>query len=46
MARGYSSQQAYEDAVVASARQLQRDGATVTLAPHLQHLTSRLGPAP
>lgn len=45
LARGYPSQQAYEDAVVESARQLQRDGATVTLAPHLQHLTSRLGPA-
>jgi Tfp pilus assembly protein PilF len=44
LARGYPSQEAYEDAVVASARQLQRDGATVTLAPHLQHLAPRLGP--
>lgn len=44
LARGYPSQQAYEDAVVASARQLQHDGATVTLAPHLQHLAARLGP--
>lgn len=44
LARGYSSQQAYEDAVVANARQLQRDGAAVTLAPHLQHLTPRLWP--
>lgn len=44
LARGYLSQQAYEDAVVTSARQLQRDGATVTLAPHLQHLTPRLWP--
>jgi len=44
LARGYPSQQAYEDAIVATARQLQRDGATVTLAPHLQHLTARLGP--
>jgi hypothetical protein len=43
LARGYPSQEAYEDAVVASARQLQRDGATVTLAPHLQHLAPRLG---
>lgn len=43
-ARGFSSQQAYEDAVVASARQLQDEGARVVLAPHLQHLTPRLGP--
>jgi hypothetical protein len=43
-ARGYSSQQAYEDAVVASARQLQDTGARVTFAPHFQHLTRRLGP--
>ena len=43
-ARGYPSQQAYEDAVVASARQLQDTGARVTLAPHFQHLTQRLGP--
>ncbi len=42
--RGYPSHQAYEDAVVASARQLQDTGARVTFAPHLQHLTPRLGP--
>lgn len=42
--RGYASQQAYEDAMVASARQLQDTGARVTLAPHFQHLTPRLGP--
>ena len=42
--RGYPSQQAYEDAVVASARQLQDVGAKVAFAPHLQHLTPRLGP--
>lgn len=41
-ARGYPSQQAYEDAVVASARQLQDAGAQVVLAPHLQHLAARL----
>jgi hypothetical protein len=41
--RGYSSQQAYEDAVVESARQLQDAGAQVSFAPHLQHLTPRLG---
>lgn len=44
LGRGFSSQQAYEDAIVSSARQLRETGATVTLAPHLQHLTSRLGP--
>lgn len=42
-ARGYPSQKAYEDAVVASARQLQDAGAKVAFAPHLQHLTPRLG---
>lgn len=42
-ARGYPGQQAYEDAVVASARQLQASGARVELAPHLAHLASRLG---
>jgi hypothetical protein len=40
--RGYPSQQAYEDAVVASARQLQASGAKVVLAPHLAHLAPRL----
>jgi hypothetical protein len=44
IARGYPSQQAYEDAVVATARQLQDTGARVTLAPHLQHLATRVGP--
>lgn len=42
--RGYASQQAYEDAVVTSARQLQDEGAQVILAPHLQHLAPRLVP--
>jgi hypothetical protein len=37
-----SSQQAYEDAVVASARQLQAAGAKVVLAPHLAHLALRI----
>jgi hypothetical protein len=37
-----SSQQAYEDAVVANARQLQAAGAKVVLAPHLAHLASRI----
>jgi len=37
------SQQAYEDAVVASARQLQATGTKVVLAPHLAHLASRIG---
>lgn len=37
-----SSQQAYEDAVVASARQLQAAGAKVVLAPHLAHLAPRI----
>jgi hypothetical protein len=41
--RDYAEQKAYEDAVVASARQLQDTGAKVVLAPHLQYLTSRLG---
>jgi hypothetical protein len=36
------SQQAYEDAVVASARQLQATGNKVVLAPHLAHLASRI----
>jgi hypothetical protein len=40
--RGYPSQQAYEDAVVASARQLQASGAKIVLAPHLAHLAPRL----
>ncbi len=40
--RGYPSLKEYEDAVVASARQLRDSGAKVVLAPHLAHLTSRL----
>jgi hypothetical protein len=40
---GFPSQQAYEDAVVASAKQLRDSGAQVVLAPHLQHLAPRLG---
>jgi hypothetical protein len=41
--RGYPSLKEYEDAIVASARQLQDSGTKVVLAPHLAHLTSRLG---
>lgn len=41
--RGYPSTKEYEDAVVASARQLKDSGAQVMLAPHLAHLASRLG---
>jgi len=37
------SQQAYEEAVLASARQLQATGAKVVFAPHLAHLAHRLG---
>lgn len=37
------SMREYEDAIVASARQLQATGAQVVLAPHLAHLASRLG---
>jgi hypothetical protein len=43
-ARGHPSQRAYEDAVVASARQLQATGVKVVLAPHLAHLARRIGP--
>ena len=42
--RGYPSTKEYEDAVVASARQLQDSGAKVMLAPHLAHLSSRIQP--
>jgi hypothetical protein len=42
-ARGYPSMKEYEDAIVASARQLQDSGAKVVLAPHLAHLATRLG---
>ena len=41
-ARGLASAREYEDAVVASARQLQDSGAKVVLAPHFAHLTPRL----
>ncbi len=40
--RGYPSTREYEDAVVASAKQLQDSGAKVVLAPHLAHLAARL----
>lgn len=36
------AQQAYEDAMVASARQLQATGNKVILAPHLAHLAPRI----
>lgn len=45
MTEAYPGQQAYEDAVVASALQLQAAGAKVVLAPHLAHLAPRLGGA-
>jgi len=41
--RGYPSTKEYEDAVVASAKQLQEAGGQVVLAPHLAHLAPRLG---
>jgi hypothetical protein len=41
-ARGFVMVKDYEDSVVASAKQLQAAGAQVVLAPHLQHLASRL----
>jgi hypothetical protein len=41
-ARGYSSVSAFEDAVIATARELRKSGAKVELAPPLQHLESRL----
>lgn len=41
-ARGFVMVKDYEDSVVASAKQLQAAGAKVVLAPHLQHLASRL----
>jgi len=41
-ARSLASAREYEDAVVASARQLQDSGAKVVLAPHFAHLTPRL----
>jgi hypothetical protein len=41
--RGYPSMKEYEDAIVASARQLQDSGTRVVLAPHLAHLAPRLG---
>lgn len=40
--RGYATVPAFEDSVVATARQLRGTGANVTLAPHLQHLTARV----
>jgi hypothetical protein len=44
LASSLPSMKEYEDAIVASARQLQATGAKVVLAPHLAHLASRLGP--
>lgn len=41
-ARGYASVAAFEDAVIATARELRKSGAKVELAPPLQHLESRL----
>lgn len=41
-ARGFVSVNDYEDSVVATAKQLQATGAQVVLAPHLQHLASKL----
>lgn len=40
--RGFISAKAYEDSVLASARDLRASGAKIELAPHLQHLTLRL----
>ena len=40
----YATAKAYEDAVVASAKQLQDAGTKVVLPPHLAHLASRLLP--
>jgi hypothetical protein len=41
-ARGYASVAAFEDAVIATARELRKSGAEVRLSPPLQHLESRL----
>lgn len=40
--RGFPSTKAYEDSMIASARELRAAGAKVELAPHLQHLAARL----
>ena len=40
--QGFSSTKMYEDSVVANARSLEKAGAGVVLAPHLQHLGPRL----
>jgi hypothetical protein len=40
--RGFASVQAFEDAVVANARELKASGARVELAPFLQHLEPRV----
>jgi hypothetical protein len=42
-ARGFSSLQAFEDAVIANARELRATGAHVDLGPHLAHLDPRVG---
>jgi hypothetical protein len=40
--RGFASTRTYEDAVVASARDLRAAGAVIDLGPYLQHLKTRL----
>ena len=45
-AGGFVSAGAFEDAVVANARELKAAGARVELGPYLQHLESRLGQTP
>lgn len=40
--KGFASTRAYEDAVLASAQELKREGAKVTLGCHLSHLEPRL----
>jgi hypothetical protein len=45
-ARHFLTVKDYEDSVVKSAKQLQTAGATVVLAPHLQHLAPQLEPRP
>ena len=45
-ARGFSSAAEYEDALVATARELEASGAKVELGPHLAHLEPRLRETP
>lgn len=42
--RGFMSVKDYEDALIATSKELQASGAKITLAPHLQHLAPQLGP--